>query len=285
MTAPELLGVLAQLAGLAFVVASMVAMGLSLTVGQIMAPLRDVRFVVLALLANFVAVPLLAFAITRVIALDASVAAAVILLGAAAGAPFLPKLVQFARADIALGVGLMVLLMVVSVAYLPVVLPFLLPGTTVDPMAIAQSLIVVMLIPLGLALVVRDRDPDVAADYAPVMNKVSTIALLVLLVVGLGLNLTNILALIGTGGIAALLALAGGSLVVGYVLGAPGGSARIPMTLGTAQRNVSAALVVGVQFDDPKVISTLLVGAILLLLILLPLSKRFGARAEPASAA
>jgi BASS family bile acid:Na+ symporter len=35
----------------------MVAMGLSLTVPQIIAPLRNVRLVILALLANFMLVP------------------------------------------------------------------------------------------------------------------------------------------------------------------------------------------------------------------------------------
>ena len=36
----------------------------------------------------------------------------------------------------------MVLLMVVTIAYLPLVLPLLLPGVQVDPWAIAQSLFV-----------------------------------------------------------------------------------------------------------------------------------------------
>jgi predicted Na+-dependent transporter len=279
MTVAELVTLLAQLSGLVFVVTSMIAMGLSLTLGQVLAPLRDLRLVVLALVANFVLVPALAYATTQILQPDAGVATAVVILGAAAGAPFLPKLVQFARADIAVGVGLMVLLMVVTVGYLPVVLPLMLPGASVDPGAIAQSLIVLMLVPLGLALLVRDRDPALAAEYAPLMNKTSTVALLVLFVVGLGLNLPNILGLIGTGGIVALLVVIVGSLVIGAVLGAPVATARVPMTLGTAQRNVSAALVVGAQAGDATVISTLLVGAILLLVVLMPLSRQLGVRA------
>jgi hypothetical protein len=63
------------------------------------------------------------------------------------------------------------------------------------------------------------------------------------------------------------------------------------MGLGTAQRNISAALVMGVQnFSDPNVITTLLVGAILLLLLLLPTARQLGSRikdptpvAEPAA--
>ena len=48
----------------------MLAMGMSLTMAQILQPLKNVRLVVLALLANFVLVPLLAYLIIRVIPLD-----------------------------------------------------------------------------------------------------------------------------------------------------------------------------------------------------------------------
>ena len=63
-----------------------------------------------------------------------------LLLGTAAGAPFLPKLAQIAKGNLAFGVGLMVLLMVVTVGYLPLVLPVLLPGVSVNPAEIARSL-------------------------------------------------------------------------------------------------------------------------------------------------
>jgi len=54
----ELLQKAASVAMLAFVLSSMLAMGLGLTVRQIIAPLRNVRLVVLSLLANFVLMPL-----------------------------------------------------------------------------------------------------------------------------------------------------------------------------------------------------------------------------------
>jgi predicted Na+-dependent transporter len=58
MTLVEFFGAIAKLSGLIFVVTSMVAMGLSLTVSNIIAPLRNVRLVLLALFANFVLIPL-----------------------------------------------------------------------------------------------------------------------------------------------------------------------------------------------------------------------------------
>ena len=66
----EILQVIAQLSVLVFVLSSMLAMGLSLTIAQIVAPLRNARLVILALVANFVLVPLLAYLILLVIPLE-----------------------------------------------------------------------------------------------------------------------------------------------------------------------------------------------------------------------
>ncbi len=279
MTVADLFQAIAGLSGLLFVVASMLAMGMSLTIPQIMAPLRNVRLVVLALLANFVLVPLLAFLIIRLIPMDQSLQVGLAILATAAGAPFLPKLVQGAGGNIAFGVGLMVLLMVVTIIYLPVVLPLMLQGVTINPWDIAQSLIVLMLIPLAIGLLMKSHSPDSAAHWQPVMNKISGLAILILLVVGLALNVSNILDLIGSGGILALLLFIVGSLVIGFFLGGRDPAVRSVMGLGTAQRNVSAALVVATQnFAGTDTLPFILVGAILLLLVLLPAAKQMGRR-------
>ena len=55
----ELLGTLYNLMGLVFVLGTIVSMGLSLTMAQITEPLRNVRFVVVALVANFIIPPVL----------------------------------------------------------------------------------------------------------------------------------------------------------------------------------------------------------------------------------
>lgn len=286
MTSSEFFTATAQLSGLLFVVTSMLAMGMSLTMAQIVQPLRNARLVILALLANFVLVPLLAYAITLVIPLDQPLQIGLIVLATAAGAPFLPKLVQGARGDVAVGVGLMVLLMVVTIGYIPIVLPLLLPGVQVSPWDIAQSLIMLMLIPLAIGLLIKSHSPDSAERWQGVMNRISGLAILVLLVVGLGLNVSNILSLIGTGGILALLLFIIGSFVLGFVLGGRDPGVRSVMGLGTAQRNVSAAIVVAAQnFAGTTTLPFILVAAILLLLVLLPTAKRLGARVQTPAAA
>ncbi len=276
MSTAELITLIAKLSALTFVVASMLAMGLSLTAGEILAPLRNMRLVVVALVANFILVPALAYGLGQLFGLAQSLENGLILLGAAGGAPFLPKLVQGARQDIAFGVGLMVMLMVVTIVYLPLVLPLLLPGVSVKPGEIAKSLVVLMLIPLALGLLWRSHWADDAAQWQPVFAKLSSIAILVMLVVGVGLNVSNIISLIGTRGIAALLVLVLGAIAIGLVLG---GTERNVLGLGTGLRNFSAAILVAAQnFSGSNTLSFVLVGAVIFLLVLIPASRLMGRR-------
>ena len=283
MTLNDFFSAIAGISGLLFVVTSMLAMSLSLSVQQMTQPLKNVRLVLLALLANFVLVPLLAFAITKVIPLDESLQIGVILLGTAAGAPFIPKLVQGARGNVAYAVGLMFLIMVVTIFFLPIVLPLLLPGVEVNPWDIAKSLIVTMLIPLLIGMLIKSHSPDVADHWAPVMNKISSLSVLILLVVGLGLNISNILSFIGTLGIGAMVLLILGSLLIGLLFGGRDPGIRSAMGLSTANRNGAAALLVATQnFAGTNTLPFVLVGVVLLLLVLLPAAKLLGKRSETA---
>ena len=76
------------------------------------------------------------------------------------------------------------------------------------------------------------------------MNKIGGLGILILLVVGLRLNASNVISLIGAGGFLALLIFIVGSLLIGIAIGGRDASVRNVTGLGTAQRNVSAALVV-----------------------------------------
>jgi len=271
----------ANLAILTFVITSMLAMGLSLTTKQIIEPLRNVRLVVKALLANFVLVPLLAYIILRVIPLAEPLAIGLILLATAAGAPFLPKLVQTAKGNIAFGVSLMVLLMVVTIIYMPLVLPLLLPGVAVNPMKIAGSLIVLMLIPLAIGLLINARYDDTADSLQPVMSQTSNISLILLSVLILVLNFKNIIGVIGTGAFIAIIIFIVVAFVLGYFLGGPGSDTKSVLGLGTAQRNLEAALVVGSQnFSDPNEVIIIVVAGVLGLFILMPIAGEIGKRSQ-----
>jgi len=264
---------------LVFVVSSMLAVGLSLTVGKILFPLRNRRLVALALLANFVLMPLAALTIARLLRLEQSLSAALLLLGTAAGAPFLPKLAAVAKGSLAFAVGLMVMLMALTVGYMPLVLPLLLEGVSVDATKIARSLVLLMLLPLAAGLGVKRKYEAVAAKVAPVLNRVSTLSLVLLILLLLATNVQNIADMFGTRGVLASSIFLLVSFGTGWLLGGPGPDTRGVLALGTAQRNIAAALVVGGQnFDDPKVVVMVAVVAIVGLLVLMPLARAVARR-------
>src|SRR5881397_1718367 len=206
---------------LTFVLSSMLSMGLGLTVAQIIAPLCSIRLVTLSLVANFVLMPLVAVVLAKVLSLDEPLGLGLLVLGTAAGAPFLPKLAQLAKGNLAFSVGLMVLLMVITVGYLPLVLPMLLPGVSVNPAKIARSLFFLMLVPLAVALAVNARFPSVAARTKPLLNRISNLSLIALVLLLVVTNIKNVLAVFGTGGILAGLLFIAVAFAVGWWLGGP----------------------------------------------------------------
>ena len=268
---------------LGFVISSMLGIGLGLSVGEILAPLRNARLVILALVANFIVLPVGAIGLGRVVGLDEPFAIGLLLLASAAGAPFVPKLAQLARGNVAFGVGVMVLLMVVSVGYLPLALPVLLPGVTVDPWKIGRSLFLLMLLPLAVGLAGRAGVPGLAGRVKPVLDRISSLSLTVLMVAITGANLRNVLSVFGTGGILAGLLLIALGFAAGWLLGGPGRDTRSVLALGTAQRNIAAALVVGSGFANPKVVVMVVVVAIVGLFILMPTARLLSRSASAAS--
>jgi bile acid:Na+ symporter, BASS family len=262
------------IATLVFVVSSMLAMGLGLKVPQVTAPLRNLRLVLLSVLANFVLMPAGAVLLARLLRLEEPLGVGLLLLGAAAGAPFLPKLTQIAKGNLAFAVALMVLLMVITVGYLPLVLPILLPGVSVNPARIAGSLVVLMLLPLAVALAVNAKLPGAAARAKPLFDRLSSLGLILVVVLLVVVNFNKVLSVFGTRAILAGLLFIALGYAVGWALGGPATDTRPVLGLGTAQRNIAAALVVGGQsFSDPSVVVMVVVVAIVSLLILLPMSR------------
>jgi len=275
----EILHKATTVAMLSVVVSSMLAMGTGLTVGEIVAALRNYRLIMVALLANFVLMPLAALTLAKVLWLDEPLGVGLLLLGCAAGAPFLPKLAQLSRGNLPFAVGSMVLLMIITVGYLPIVLPLLLPEVTVNPAKIAQSLIVLMLLPLGIGLFVKARHGRLSARVKPFLDRLSSISLVLLILLISIVNFDKVLQVFGTRGIlAGLLFIAFGCLM-GWLLGGPGDDTRRVLALGTGQRNIAAALVVGSQsFTDQGVTVMVVVVAIIGLVTLMPLAGMFGRR-------
>ncbi len=260
-----------RVAVLAFLLSSILGVGLNLTLQQIVAPLRNARVVLAAVAANFVIVPLVALGTARLFRLEEPFTAALLLLGLAPGAPFLPKLVELAKGDLATAVALMTLLMAGSVVFLPLALPLLLPQVEVGMWQIARPLLLLMMLPLLAGLMLRARFGPVAGAWRSGLSRFSNVALVTAILLLVALNLPSVLQVFGTGAIAAAVLFTAAAGLTGYAMGGPDSAVRKAMALGTGFRNIAAAMAVGEEdFRDPRVMVMLVIGAFTGLLLLIP---------------
>lgn len=262
---------------LVFVICSMGNMGLILTVSQILHSLFSIRLLLIILVLNFIIAPLAAIGLVSLLPLSEPIAIGLLLLSTAAGAPILPKLAQIAKGNTAASVGIMVLLTVITVFYLPLVLPFLVGDVEVNSSQIVRSLIVYILLPLVTGFLIRVRFDEIADRLQPLLAQTSNIALLLLIVLAVVLNYKSLLGLISSFGLFAVMLFVIGLLIIGYSLGGDN-DMRSVFGLSAAQRNISAALVVAGENFGTEVTTYLLVAGIISLLILMPVAGVLGRR-------
>jgi bile acid:Na+ symporter, BASS family len=102
----------------------------------------------------------------------------------------------------------------------------------------------------------------------------------------------SVLSILGTFGIVAAVLFTAICFAIGWLLGGPGEDTRGVLSLGTAQRNTAAALVVaGQNFSDARVVVMITVVMIVAFAMLMPLARvlasrqhRGDVRANPAAA-
>ncbi|MEM0449086.1 MAG: hypothetical protein QW520_04625 [Methanomassiliicoccales archaeon] len=276
----EFMASIGTVMGLAFVVCSMLSMGFSLTLRQILQPLRDFRMVASALLVSFVLVPLLALFLIWAFPLPEDLAAGFLIVAFCAGCPFLPKLAHVAKGDMALSVGLMVLLMMATIVLAPLVLPLLIDDLDIGAWELARSLITLLLLPLAFSLFVKARYGEVADRLAPLMAQVANFSLAILVIAVFVAYFDYLASVIGTTAILVSLVFALLAFALGWGMGGRDVNKKKVLALGAAYRNVSAALAIGAtSFEGINELVMILVvslmGMVILMLIGGELAKRY----------
>ena len=176
--------------------------------------------------------------------------------------------------------GVMVLLMVLTVGFAPIALPLVLEGATVAPGDIASSLVVYMLVPLSLGLMVRARYSGLAARVSGGFKAASTTGLIIAIVAGLLVTWRDVLGSIGSWLFAGTALVLVSGFAAGWLVGlGRGTSERTVLGLATAQRNVSAALVVAASLGPDAMVRTL-VAALFIPLALIVVAGEVGRRSD-----
>jgi BASS family bile acid:Na+ symporter len=227
----------------------MVAIGLDVTFGDLAGVARNWRLVSLAALANYVCVPAATVGLLLLFSPDPKVAAGFLILAVCPGAPYGPPFTAIAKGNMAVAVGLMVILAGSSAVLAPVLLERLLPlvsgdeSLKVDGTRIAGTLLVTQLAPLCVGVALRQWGPTLADRLLKPAKQVGKV--LNLIVVGLILVVQfHLLTDIRPRGFVGMLVLVIISWAAGWLLSGRDAGNRKTMTLTTALRNVGVGLVI-----------------------------------------
>jgi len=276
----EILTIVLKLSIIIFLITAMLHIGTSLTLGQILAPLRNARLVIASLGVTYVLVPLTAIAITRALPLEQPLRTGLVLLSMTAGSEAGPKFIGTAKGNIPFSVALLSMQLVVTIIYVPLVLSFLLPEVRIDYGNLFLKLFTLVLLPMVSGLFLKARHGSIAERLSPLMHKMSTVFLFLMAVLIIILHFAEIVRLLGSGTILAGILFVVISFIIGYLLGGPGQDTRRTLGFMSGARNASIALMIASQvFDDPDVLLMITLTVILMLVILLPTAYWFGRRA------
>lgn len=178
-----------------FVAGNLLDMGLRLNPRDALRGLRNVRFVVLALLWGFVLGPALAYGITLILPLESHYATGLILMGMTPCAPFLPMIASRARGDLGFTAAFMLLAAAGTVVFMPFAVPLMVRDLTVSVWAIARPLLLFILLPLAAGMAILRASPNLASGIQPFIKKttfVSAIAVFVMCMIIYGKGLLGV---------------------------------------------------------------------------------------------
>jgi BASS family bile acid:Na+ symporter len=261
------------------VVVLMVSLGLRVPLRAILEAARDGRAFVLTGMLSFVIVPALAWTLVRLLGLPEPVAVGVLLVAAAPGGSLGLKLVDLARGDVALGLGLFFAMAIIAPFSLPITASLLVDsrsgGLGVDVGPLIVTLIGIQLVPLGVALLAARLAPDAARRIGRLATTATTILLGLLIAVAFVINLEATLA-IGLAGVVAYLVLIGVTVTLGLALGRDRAGLGKAVALLSAQRSTSLALLIATALDIPAVTGSVVAGGLILLLVNPLVAKALG---------
>jgi len=245
----------------------MAAIGLGVKPADVAVVVRDRQLMVRAAVANYVCVPAAAVGLLLWFRAPPMIAAGFMIAAVCPGAPYAPPFTAMARGNVAVAVGLMVVLAGSSAIVAPLLLGSTLPVVSgsqtlsIDAGRMLLTLLLTQLLPLCAGLAVRAGRPQLADRMLKPANRLSVLLNLSAIGLIVGVHFRVLLAIRPVGYLG-MLALVLTALAAGWLLGASGEGNRKAMAVSTAVRNVGVGLVIaGGSFPGtPAVTATLAFG-------------------------
>jgi BASS family bile acid:Na+ symporter len=283
VTADQLLVALFN-AGIAISVgATVLSLGATFTVGELVAPLHRVGLVIAMVAVNAVVIPAAAWGIAKASPMDDSYVAGLVLATLGAGSAAALKAAQLAkRADLPLAVSVVVVLQLVNIIAVPLWAGQVVSGATISAWDIVKSLLALVLLPLVVGLVIRARYPDHAKVWRPALVKAANLALVIALATGITANWSTIKSMFGSWVIVTVIVIVALASVLGLLLGGKNAEVRTTTGLISAFRFGSLGLIIiGSQLHgDPTYLGPALTFALVDFILPLIVAVEIGRRAE-----
>ncbi len=282
MSAEHLLTLLFNAGVAVSIVATVLSLGMSFTLKQILAPLSRWALVVLMVVLNCVVIPAAAWGIAKAFGLqDASVSGLTLAAIGAAGAAGLKATQLSKKADLALAVSVVIVLQLVNLAAVPLWAGQVVSGASISAATILKNLLALVLLPLVVGLVVRSRYAENAARWRPELVKIANLALGLALVAGLAVNWSTIVSLFGSLMLLASLAIAVLALVLGLLVGGSDPGVRTTTGLVSGLRFSSLGLIIiGTQLNgNPDYLGPAIVFALVDMVVCMFVAVEIGRKA------
>ena len=239
-----------------YILMTMLAIGMKLSVSEMARSLKRTRLIAAALVVNIIIVPAAAWAALRLFDdLPTASVIAVVLLASTPG--YAPIMSDRARGDMAYSTTLIFVLSIVAIVTIPVLTTILFSSEStveVDGWAILTTLVAYQLLPLALGMTVRRVREPIAERLAPRVGNAGII------LVGIAV-LTYAIDVLGAAGnplidlgwqvFAVWVVITAIALAAGYSAGGPEEATRRTLSLHTAIRNGGLTLLIAAtSFPD-----------------------------------
>jgi predicted Na+-dependent transporter len=282
VTAVQLLNALFN-AGIAISVgATVLSLGMTFTVGQLVAPLHRVALVIAMVVLNAVVIPAAAWGIAKVSPMDSEFVPGLVLATLGAGSAASLKAAQLAKkADLPLAVSVAVVLQLVNIVAVPLWAGQVVTGASLSAWDIVKSLLALVLIPLVVGLFVRARYTEHAASWAPELVKAANLALVIALATGIAANWSTIKSMFLSWVIVTAIVIVIVAGVLGLLLGGRSAPVRTTTGLVSAFRFGSLGLIIiGTQLNgNPTYLGPAITFALVDFVLPIALAVEIGHRA------
>jgi bile acid:Na+ symporter, BASS family len=246
---------------LLFLITAMLSVGLQTTAGDVRSLLRSKGFLLRALLANFVAVPIVGVLLASTLPLKPEAAAALLLLACCPGGiSALQFTTKIKGASLFAGSSAL-LLSFVAVFLSPALLTLVLPGHISVEIPYGRALLfilVYLLLPLVAGTLMRSRAERLAEKLSKLCAITSAILFMFVIVLLMGLRKEAMNA-VGKEALLYMLLFIVISMAVGWFMGGPAKETRPVLATVTAMRHVAMCLLIALNtFPDQAVQAPLL---------------------------